>query len=366
MHIPPVLRVGKQDKGLHVIAGSSLTYYYRSTGGSGWFKKSLGYSSDDYDMLVIYRPTIVFYRSEKIYKGDGDTFGNFSVILLDSSYVESYYGYYTYTYSVRGPVSIAGGGLIWYSIYTDHHYSYFQKKGTPVPNSCSYKYGDLEYEYYQYYEYSPCGQRVDDIACEWSSGSFLVYYNPKYECDYIRTYPMNDTIKGLFWGTDICKAGSYLVSAIGQDDRFPYLIHGATYYPVDTVRSISTSSIAAIDTQNIFIAYVGAQDSIVRVVYGSLPGISEEPPSQKGISLLGSFILRDPSQSGGYIRFIAGSGGNMVCVLYRADGTRAYMIAREVKDGEEIRIPVNELGSGVYYLWVRIAGHEKMFRVVVL
>ncbi len=363
---PPALRVGTADKGLHVIAGSYLTYYYRSPGGSGWFKKGLGYSSSDYDLLVINRPLIGFYVSYgKIYRGDGDTLGNFSVILIDSSYVEYYPPdppyYWRYSYSVGGPVSVPMGGIIWYSISTD---SYYYKKGSLVPNSCSYKYGDLEYEYYQYYDYKPCGQRVDDIACE---RGFLVYYNPKYECDYIRTYPMNDTIKGLFWGPDICKPGPYLLSAIGQHDRFPYLICGTNYYSIDTVRSISVSSIAATDTNNVFIAYVG-YDSILRVAYGSLFGDTGEPPPPDSLPppIFGSIILRAPSQSGGYIRFTAGASGLMDCSLYRADGTKAYAIAREVKEGEEIRIPVRKLGPGVYYLWIRIAGYEKRFRVVIL
>jgi|GEM_PF-4499493 len=363
---PPVLRVGKQDKGLHVIAGSFLTYYYKSRGGSGWFKKNLGYNTSDYDLYVLNRPSIAFSTDRRIYAGTGDTLGNFTITIVDSSYVQYYPPdppyYYKYSYSVGGPVSFYGS-IIWYAI-RENYYRYFtgEKSGPELaPHWCSSKYGDLEYEHFDYYDYPPCGDLVSQIATE---GSYLVYYN--YKKDFIRTYPMNDTIKGLFWGPDICRAGSYLLSAIMKTDRFPYLLRGTTYYSVDTMRSSSVSSIAATDTNHIFIAYVGSADSIVRIAYGSLPGVLEEPVHQRGSFLLGNIILNGPCRSEKYIRFTVGVRGFMDCRLYRSDGTRVRSVSKDVNCGDEISIPINELGSGVYYLWIRIAGYEKIFRVVLI
>ncbi|MGB9590684.1 MAG: hypothetical protein ACPL68_07350, partial [Candidatus Hydrothermia bacterium] len=122
---PPVLRVGKSDKGLHVLAGRNLTYYHRSSTGSVWFKKSLGYISENYDLLVLNNPIIGFcsFYPEKIYRGIGDTLGSFTVTIVDSSYVQYYPPdppfYYRYTYSVRGPVSVSSSGVVYYSIFTD-------------------------------------------------------------------------------------------------------------------------------------------------------------------------------------------------------------------------------------------------------
>ncbi|MEO0192702.1 MAG: hypothetical protein ABIM46_07975, partial [candidate division WOR-3 bacterium] len=352
--------------GLHVIAGSGLTYYYKSLSGSGWFKKGLGYNTGDYDLWFSNngKPVVLFSRDHTIYQGIGDTLGNFTIFTVDTPGPGR-----TRLYSYDGPVAFGKtthGALLYFSCF------YFSKALTPTC-FCFYGVngGYPDTPCFAIYSCSDCGAE----CCDWeiipeiaSDYEFLVYY--AYYENKIKTYPMNSSRTG-YMGPDISKRGNdYAISAVKSADGLVYFfreLYAPTGEPVCSTRARGPTSIVAKDTSQVFIAFVGV-DSILRVAYGSSSGDTGEPPPPDSLPppIFGSIILRAPSQSGGYIRFTAGASGLMDCSLYRADGTKAYAIAREVKEGEEIRIPVRKLGPGVYYLWIRIAGYEKRFRVVIL
>jgi hypothetical protein len=361
----PILRVGTVDKGLHILAGQSLTYYYSS--GSGWTSKALGYSTSDYDLLVQGTPTVLFSSGGTIYKGTGDTLGNFNIdVEADSwSKIDTIYYPYECNYSgkrVRGPVAFYepnSSDIMFFGCEYEYEWPCppclpeGEGPNAPVP-TCNWHYsgitggacGDCRDQCCGYYP-------VYEITTEYTFG----IYN-SWGMDTIRTFP-TVSVRGGFRGPDICRSGSdCAISAISRTDSslwFFQALADTIGEPVDTFRAKGLTSIASPDTSQVFIAFTG-KDGDLRVAL----------KTSRLVFLTGSVVLRGPSQSGGYIRFTTTVKGFMDCRLYRVDGRRAYSTAREVREWEEVLIPVSGLGSGVYYLWVEIASYTGLFRVILI
>ena len=371
----PVLRVGAVDKGLHILAGQNLTYYYNS--GSGWRKKALIYSARDYDLAVYDRPTILLSNSGKVFRGTGDTFGNFNFHVIDSSWhsvvpLDPPYCYYRGS-KVGGPAAIYGDSNLYFWCW----YSYVApcKGGSGEPDSravdemvptCMCAYWRLKRGGCSDCRDECCWSGVCEIKEITSEYTYLVY-NPALSGGTIAIYPTGEERVG-FRGADIqLLEDEYLISAIYCNDSLVYLLYGADDpkpEPIDTTKAKGVTSIAAPEEESIFIAFVGL-DGIVRVGCNKIFWGKTSPPEPPGF-IAGNLIFRGRVSSEDYIKFVAGAAGLLTLNLYRSDGTLAVQVRKDVNRGQVVLVPVGGLGPGVYYLRFEIAGYSGLFKVILI
>ena len=366
---PPTARVDARGR-LHVIIGGyGLFYYYRSD--TGWCKYWLPYNTKDYDLIVLNtRPRVLFSISGKIIRGVGDTLGNFTFKVIDSSWSKESDPPPPYYYSgamVRGPVALYRDE----ELYFWCHY-YYMGKGfkNPTP-TCWSQYGHLAGD-----ECSDCGKAccsdrlVYEIASEFD---FLIYYSSG---NGLKTYPGRIPVSG-FHNADICYRDTFLLSAVDRDTRrVCFLKQQDTSWWVEVVDTLETegpTSIVAIDTNQVFVAYKDTSDMIhVAVRSPRSPSQPRPIPWDPGFNSLkpgflkGNILIRDTWYDHGDLVFVPAVDGNMVARLYSSDGILVMSTSMAVQSHQEVRLQLPPLGTGVFYFVVSIGNNRGMWRLVIL